>query len=175
MQPNPTRPHEEKPNRLWPGERFTDGFERGVLVVVQLLLMVLIVLAVGVLAWLLWKGVTANLLTIDSVEEFQKALQRGFAGVLLVLIGLELLETLRAYSHDHHIRLEVVLVVAVIALGRHIIQLDIEHLDGLSLIGIAALMLALMVGYFLARGMTKGWRQKSAAPTSDSNPEDGQR
>ena len=54
-------------------------------------------------------------------------LQRGFGGVLVVLLGLELLDTLKAYFSEHHIRVEVIIVVAMIAVGRHIIQLDFEH------------------------------------------------
>lgn len=48
-------------------------------------------------------------------------------------------------------RLEIVLLVAVIALGRHIVMLELEHLDGMSLLGIAALILALTGGYVLVR------------------------
>lgn len=159
-------------NGLWPGDRMMHGFERGVLSALQLLLMALVVLAVLDLVWLLWRGATTTLMAIDSVDELRKALQRGFAGILLVLIGLELIETLRAYLHDHHVRLEAVLVVAVIAVGRHIIQLDLEHMNGLSMLGVAVLMLALTVGYFLVRRMA--WsRRESATPMPDVNPKEG--
>lgn len=160
-------------NTLWPGERFARTFERGVLSAVQLLLMVLILLAVLDLGYLFWHGATTTLLTIDNVGDLQRALQRGFAGALLVLIGLELLETIRAYLHDHHVRLEVVLIVAIIAVGRHVIQLDFEHLGGLSLLGIAALMLALAAGYFLIRRVA-ALRHESKPSQSDPNPEEVQ-
>ena len=159
-------------NALWPGERITHGFERGVLSALQLLLMALVLLAVLDLVWLLWRGATTTLMVIDSVEELRKALQRGFAGILLVLIGLELLETLRAYLHDHHVRLEAVLVIAVIAVGRHIIQLDLEHMNGFSMIGIAALMLALTLGYFMVRRRGR-FRRESASPMSEVNSKEG--
>jgi uncharacterized membrane protein (DUF373 family) len=156
---------------LWPGERFARGFERGVLSAVQVLLMLLILFGLLDLGYLMWHGVTHILMTLDSVGALQKAMQHGFAGILLVLIGLELLETLRAYLHDHHVRLEVVLIVAVIALGRHIIQLDLEHLGGPSLLGIAALMLALTAGYFLVRRAATH-RRESASSNSYSDPEE---
>lgn len=143
--------HDPSQHDLWPGERFTRVFERGVLSFVQLLLMILVVLGLADLGYLLWLGAARILATIDSVGDLQLAMQHGFAGILLVLIGLELLETVRAYLHDHRVRLEVVLIVAVIAVGRHIVMLDLEHLDGLSLLGIAALMLALTGGYVLVR------------------------
>lgn len=158
-------------NALWPGDRLTRAFKRVVLSAVQLLLMILILLTVFDLGYLLWHGATSQLASIDTVEQLQKALQRGFAGTLLVLIGLELLETIRAYLHDHHVRLEVVLIVAVIAVGRHVIQLDFEHLSGLSLLGIAALMLTLVTGHFLVRRST-ALPQQSAPLKSDPNPEE---
>jgi uncharacterized membrane protein (DUF373 family) len=94
-------------------------------------------------------------------------MQQGFGGILLVLIGLELLETVRAYLQDHHVRLEVVLIVALIALGRHILELNLEALNGVTLIGIAALMLALTGGYFLIRSDRRFLRHKEAVAAED--------
>lgn len=154
---------------LWPGDAVTSRFERFVLVAVQVLLMVLILFAVANLFWLLWRSVQVQWQAIHDVVGLQKALQRGFAGILLVLIGLELLETLRAYLHDRHVRLEIVLLVAVIALGRHIIQLDVEHMAAASLIGIAALMLALTGGYYLIRRLAQTRRE--SPPSLPDNEE----
>lgn len=140
---------------LWPGERFADLYEKLVLSFVQLLLMVLILLAVLDLGYLLWRGVTTDLWWASSVMDLQKGLQRGFAGALLVMIGLELLETTRAYLHDRRVRMEVIVVVAVIAMGRHIIQLDAAHMNGLALIGMACIIVALMGGYYVMRRMNQ--------------------
>jgi uncharacterized membrane protein (DUF373 family) len=78
-------------------------------------------------------------------------LQQSFAGVLTVVLGLELLETLNTYFTEHHVRLEVILVVAIIAIGRHVIQIDFEHTAGTVLLGIAGVILALTLGYFLVK------------------------
>jgi uncharacterized membrane protein (DUF373 family) len=67
------------------------------------------------------------------------------------MLGLELLETLKTYFQDYHIRTEVILVVAIIAVGRHIIQTDFEHTSGSVLVGMAALIVALAVSYYLVR------------------------
>lgn len=136
---------------LWPKEAFTRGFEHWVVSAVQILLMVMIVLGLLDLVYLLFRGAREDLLNIQTESELQRAMQQGFAGILLVLIGLELLETVRAYLKSHRIRLEVVLIVAVIALGRHIVELELEDVDGLTLVGIAALIAALVGGYYLAR------------------------
>lgn len=137
-------------SNLWPGERAHRAFARWVLSGVQLLLMVLIALGLLDLVYLLVKGVSGKLAAIHSVGDLQHAMQHGFAGILLILIGLELIETVRVYLHDQHVRLETVLLVAVIAVGRHIIEIDLEAAGGITLVGIASLVLALAIGYFLA-------------------------
>ena len=42
-------------------------------------------------------------------------------------------------------------MVAMIALGRHIVQMDFEHLSGPVLLGVALLMVALATSYFVIR------------------------
>ena len=76
---------------LWPGERVHRVFTRWVLSGVQLLLMVLVGLGLLDLFYLLARRVGDKLAAIDSVEGLQYAMQHGFAGILLILIGLELL------------------------------------------------------------------------------------
>ncbi|MET0582766.1 MAG: phosphate-starvation-inducible PsiE family protein [Pseudoxanthomonas sp.] len=155
-------------NQIWPGERFANLFEKLVLSFVQIFLMILILLAVLDLAYLLWRGVTTTLWWTESVVDLQKGLQFGFAGALLIMIGLELLETTRAYLHERHIRLEVIVVVALIALGRHLIQLDAAHLNGVTLIGMAALIAALMAGYWVIRRGNRRPAASSGSAVSDS-------
>ena len=151
---------------LWPKEAFTRGFEHWVVSAVQVLLMLMIVLGLLDLVYLLFRGARSDLLNIQTEGELQRAMQEGFAGILLVLIGLELLETVRAYLKSHRIRLEVVLIVAVIALGRHIVELELENVDGLTLIGIAALIAALVGGYYLTRRLRAATAAVASTPAA---------
>lgn len=157
---------------LWPGERFIRVFEKTALSGVQLLLMVLIALGLLDLVYLLVRGVRANLMSIGSVGELHVAMQKGFAGILLILIGLELIETVRAYLHGHRVRLEIVLIVAVIAVARHILDIQLEATNGVTLLGIAALILALTVGWFLIRQRERTDRTAGPASMSSSNREE---
>ncbi|MGE5856470.1 MAG: phosphate-starvation-inducible PsiE family protein [Syntrophaceae bacterium] len=70
-----------------------------------------------------------------------------FGMFLLVLIGIELLESIRAYLDHRVIHVEVVMTVALIAIARKVIILDVKDLDGLKLIGIGVIIVALAVGY----------------------------
>ena len=92
-----------------------------------------------------------NLRSITSVTDMQSAVQRVFAGVLLLLLGLELTGDAETYFSDYHVRTEVILIVAMIAVGRHIVQIDFEHIAPGSLAGVAMLILALSISYFLVR------------------------
>jgi uncharacterized membrane protein (DUF373 family) len=71
---------------------------------------------------------------------------------MLVLIGIELLETImKTYFTQGQPHYEVVLSVALIAIARKVIILDLKQVDSLSLLGIAAIVLCLAAGYYLMR------------------------
>jgi uncharacterized membrane protein (DUF373 family) len=118
-------------------------------------LQALVILLVTVATVLLFVLFANNLLTearrIESIPSLLSAMQTSFAGILIVLLGLELLDTLKAYFVEHHVRLEVILVVATIAVGRHVIQVDFEHTPGTVLLGLSSVILALTLGYFLVK------------------------
>jgi uncharacterized membrane protein (DUF373 family) len=70
-----------------------------------------------------------------------------FGMFLLVLIGIELLESIRTYLDHKLIHVEIVMTVALIAIARKVIILDVKELDGLKLIGIGVIIIALALGY----------------------------
>lgn len=74
-----------------------------------------------------------------------------FGFFLLVLIGVELLETLRAYVRKDVIHVRVVLEVALIAMARKVIIEEPNSVPGLTLFGIAALILALGIAFYFER------------------------
>lgn len=133
------------------GEKIVRKFEVVAVIAVGFLLLLAVAIAIFVIYVLFIHGVRTNLAAIHTVGEMQSALQRLFAGVLLVLLGLELIETLKTYFAEHYVRIEVILIVAMIAVGRHIVQIDFEHMGGPALVGIAALMVALAASYFLVK------------------------
>jgi len=74
-----------------------------------------------------------------------------FGYFLLVLIGVELLETLRAYLRKDVIHVRVVLEVALIAMARKVIILEPDSVTSSTLLGIAALILALGIAFYFER------------------------
>ena len=131
------------------GSRFT-----AIVIVIgamQVLLMIVIALAVLELLWLFLTSAAGWLRDVDSVPDLQFVVQRRFAGVLLSLLGLEILRSPKIFFTERKVRLELILIVAVIAVSRHIIQLDLERADGFVLIGVRALVISLTAGYLLLR------------------------
>ena len=84
------------------------------------------------------------LLGIDNLLEI-------FGFFMMILIGLELLESIRAYLSDESLHVEVVFLVAMIAIARKVIILEIKDLEPLVLIGIASIILALSLGYYFVK------------------------
>jgi len=78
-----------------------------------------------------------------------------FGYFLLVLIGVELLETLKAYLKKDVIHVRVVLEVALIAMARKVIIEEPNSVPGLALFGIATLILALGIAFYFERQAPK--------------------
>jgi uncharacterized membrane protein (DUF373 family) len=74
-----------------------------------------------------------------------------FGYFLLVLIGVELLETLKAYVNEKTVHVRVVLEVALIAMARKVIIEEPNGVPSLTLFGIAALILALGLAFYFER------------------------
>jgi uncharacterized membrane protein (DUF373 family) len=122
-------------------------FEK-VIVLVLLVLMMLTIVAsavelVTILFTQLMKPPVLALNTVEAIEVF------GF--FLMVLIGLELLESIKVYLEKNRVHAEVVFLVAIIAISRKVIILDYNKTSPEILLGMSALILALGIGYFLVR------------------------
>lgn len=78
-------------------------------------------------------------------------LLRIFGFFFLILIGLEIIESIRAYLSDHYVHVEIIFLVAIIAIARKVILVDMYSLAPLTLIGIASLIVSLSIGYFLLK------------------------
>jgi uncharacterized membrane protein (DUF373 family) len=87
-----------------------------------------------------------------------------FGYFLLVLIGVELLETLRAYLKRDVIHVRVVLEVALIAMARKAIIQEPDSVPGLALFGTAALIVALAIAFYFER---RTERQTAEDPAED--------
>lgn len=120
-------------------------FEHFIVAALILMLAVVILLSVGELAWILIQDVLSPPVLILDIEELLEL----FGFFLLVLIGLELLETIKNYYTEGKIELTVIFTVALIALARKIIILEPDKYEPLTLVGLGIMILALVCGYWV--------------------------
>ena len=78
-----------------------------------------------------------------------------FGFFMMILIGLELIETIKIYLVDESIHVEIICLVAIVAVTRKVIILDLYKLPPVSLLGIAAIILALTIGYYFLKKALK--------------------
>jgi uncharacterized membrane protein (DUF373 family) len=122
-------------------------FDLWVLRLLRAILGLGITAAMAVLIWLVIRELHRAAVNIETIADLQEAVQSLFAGILLVVLGLELMDTLRNYFMEHRLRVELLLSVALIAVARHVIQLDYEHVSPWLVVGIALLVLSLAASY----------------------------
>ena len=126
-------------------------FEKIIVYALLIMMALTIFLATIDLGWILVKDIFSPPLFLVSVNELLEI----FGMFLLVLIGIELLETVKTYSAESKVHLEVVFMVAMIAVARKVIILDLKEVSNLTLMGLAAVILALSVGYYLIKRNNK--------------------
>jgi len=129
-------------------------FER--MVIVSLISMMVLVIFISTieLAVIIVKDILAPpkyWLGVDQLFEI-------FGFFLILLIGVELLETIKAYLLENVVHSEIVLEVALIAIARKVITLDVKQYEPLALIGIAALIITIGLSYFLIKRCRLGLR-----------------
>lgn len=126
---------------------FLKRFEKVIITALIVMMVLVILLATIDLAWIIVKDIATPpvfLLNIDELLEI-------FGFFLLVLIGIELLETIKAYLFENVVHVEIVLEVALIAIARKVIILDLEKYSHLTVYGIAALIVAIAVAVYTVK------------------------
>jgi len=141
---------------------FLKKFEHIVTGVLVLMLALVIVLSLIDLVWLLIQDTLKPPLFILEIDDLLDI----FGFFLLVLIGLELLETIKCFYLEGRIELKVIFTVALTALGRKIIILEPEKYGGLTLVGIGVIILALVAGFFVVSSRGLEFRRVRAKSTT---------
>jgi uncharacterized membrane protein (DUF373 family) len=132
-------------------ERLVHGSEIVVVTAAQLLLVVCILLATFILYAIFVSRIPTSIHALSSIDDLQNGVERVFAGVMLLLLGLELLKILSTFFVGFRFQVEIIMVVAIIAVTRHIMLIDLEHTQAETIFAAAALVLALAISYALVR------------------------
>ena len=134
-------------------------FERIMYIALIILLGGVILFSIVELVWLLYVGIfRITEYRLDNLELIQV-----FGFFLLVVIGIELLDTLKAYLRENVIHVEIVILAAVIAIARKVIILEPEYSDGALMAGMGVIIIGLGIAYYLIK---KGNAIATEAPDS---------
>jgi uncharacterized membrane protein (DUF373 family) len=140
--------------------RLIGKFEAVIIALLQLLLVIAVTVGTIQLFIIFIERLPEAWATVANASDLHDAMQRAFGGVLVVVLGLELIETLKVYFHEHQVRVEIIMIVGLIAVGRHVIQVNYEHVEASQLFGLGALIVSLALGYFLVGRSSKSNTQK---------------
>jgi uncharacterized membrane protein (DUF373 family) len=127
-------------------------FEKVIYASLMFMLMAVLIFSIVDLALILAGSLTdiTSPWVLDSYEVI-----RVLGGFLLVLIGVELLDTIKAYFRENAIHVEIVVLLAIIAVARKVILLDPAGMSGtdygIELMGIGVIVVGLAGGYYLIK------------------------
>jgi uncharacterized membrane protein (DUF373 family) len=141
-------------------------FERFIVLALLLMMMLVLLASTVELAIMLFEQLLAPPMLLLDVKEMLAV----FAFFLMVLIGLELVETTKMYLNENVFHVEVVVLVAIIAVARKIIIIDYDAVSYEMLLSIAALMIALSAGYFLLKRATMPSKAEEFGDDSEHAP-----
>jgi uncharacterized membrane protein (DUF373 family) len=122
-------------------------FEKIIVWTLLCLMMIAVLVSTIELAFTLFQELMKPPLFLLNIDEMLEV----FGFFLMVLIGLELLESIKTYLEEDRVHAEVVFLVAIVAMSRKVIIVDYKDVSPEMLYGIAAVIIALASGYFLVR------------------------
>lgn len=120
-------------------------FEHAIIRSLICMMAVIIFISTIELGYILVKDIVSPPVFLLEIEQLLDL----FGFFLLTLIGIELLETIKAYLQDKVVHSEIVLEVALIAIARKVIILDLKEHDSTVVLGIAALIITISAAYYI--------------------------
>ncbi|WCT14947.1 phosphate-starvation-inducible PsiE family protein [Mucilaginibacter jinjuensis] len=125
--------------------------ERIIIIVLLFSLLLVILYTTFVFLGLLFSGIISGIENSFSKNHILTQLHRVFGGFLSVLIGIELLHTIKMYLREDVVHVEIVILVALIGVSRHVIDLDVEHIEPLNIACVSSIIIALSTSYYLIK------------------------
>lgn len=124
-----------------------EHYKKIIIFILMIMLSLVVLISIIFLAWNMIDLLIFNL----NEADFQRIIIDLFGLFFLVLVGVELLETLEMYKKDHVVHVEIVLLVALIVAARKIILIDYTATSSEVYFGIAAIIVAISASYFLLK------------------------
>ncbi|MBP1150312.1 phosphate-starvation-inducible PsiE family protein [Methylocaldum sp. 14B] len=127
--------------------RTIDSAEKYIVYVLVFLLLISVILGTLELSRVVIKNIIESSFFLVDINR----LFESFSLFLILVIGLELLKSIKSYLVQGSINPAFVVEVAIIALGNKLITLDLKHAEPGLLIGIGAILLGLSATYLVLK------------------------
>ena len=110
-----------------------------------ILMVFVIIMGVVDVGWTLYQKLITPPMFILSMTD----ILASFGAFMEVLIAIEIFVNITIYLREDVIHVRIVMATALMAIGRKVITLDMKEVEPLHLLGIAAIVIAVSVGYWL--------------------------
>lgn len=123
-------------------------FKRFLIIIITIMMGIVLLLSTVELCWVIINDILSPPVFLLETNELLEI----FGMFMLVIIGIELFETImKTYLTEGYDHAQIVLSVAIIAIARKVIILDVKEIPSLTLFGIGIIILALSIGYYLIK------------------------
>jgi len=130
---------------------YINKIEKAIYAALMIMLVVVLLTAIVDLVYSVYQALVDTTPWVLDTSEMIAVL----GGFLLILIGVELLDTIKAYFIENAIHVEIVLLLAIIAIARKVILLDPTRMSGaefgIELSGIGIIVVGLAAGFYLIK------------------------
>lgn len=130
-----------------PTFRYVKILQRIIIILLLFIMSLILLFATFNVIYFIVKNMIDQPITLFTADNLMEL----FSIFLVILIGIELLETVKAFLQKEVIQVEIVVLVAIIAVARKVIIWDFSEYDSLEIFGLSAILITLALTYFLIR------------------------
>lgn len=128
-------------------ERYLKALQRGIIYLTLFIISLLLILALIDVFIKLYDGLINNPLRTFIELQYPQLIDL----FLVIIIGVELLETIKGFLRDEILHVELVVLVAIIAISRKVIVWGISKTTSQEMFSMAAMLAALALTYWVIK------------------------
>lgn len=146
-------------------ERYLKALQRGIIYLTLFIISLLLILALIDVFIKLYDGLINNPLRAFIELQYPQLIDL----FLVIIIGVELLETIKGFLRDEILHVELVVLVAIIAISRKVIVWGISRTTSQEMFSLAAMLAALALTYWVIKTCYKKKYNKLGSNTPKAN------
>lgn len=128
-------------------QKYLNILQKSIIYFLLILISILLIIAVLDVFIQLYDGVI-----VGSLSEFIDTQFSQLIGLFLtILIGVELLEAVKAFLKEEIVHVEIVVLVAIIAISRKVIVWEMSSTNYMDLISMSVMLLSLAATYWIIK------------------------